>query len=427
MRKTFRFAILFSVIIFQSGCKKEFNDLGTQVIVAEDLDVLLFDDQAIKLSVVKEDSLVSLNAPNTFLGSINDEYFGQTNASIYTELRMASSNLYFGEFPVADSLVLSLAVNGYYGDTLSTLYVRVMRMLEQIETTETDSLGESNNLSVYSSDDFQFDGQELGSTEFTIEPGFSNDLRIDLSAVLAQEILEADSLNFIDNEAFQDFFSGLYIVCDEQTENGVLLSLDLLDVSSKMTIYYHTESSDSLSYDFQINSSADRMTRWQHDYSNTEIENLIESSSTNRGYVQGGVGLRTYIDLPDLSSLKDSNYVIHKAELILPYVSLYLDETFDTPSSLGLAALTEGKNIEILIEDQTIQGSSYFDGNRNETNQEYKFNIARYIYKVVEEGYTSRLCLYVPYSISNPERVMINNYFVDDSIGVRLRLFVTEQ
>ena len=105
-----------------------------------------------------------------------------------------------------------------------------------------------------------------------------------------------------------------------------------------MTIYYHTESADSLSYDFQINSSADRMTRWQHDYSNTEIESLIESSNTNKGYVQGGVGLRTYIDLPDLSSLKDSNCVIHKAELILPYVSLYLDETFDTPSSLGLAA-----------------------------------------------------------------------------------------
>ena len=116
--------------------------------------------------------------------------------------RTASSNLDFGEFPVADSLVLS-HVNGYYGDTLSTLYVRVMRMLEQIETTETDSLGESNSLSVYSSDDFQFDGQELGSTEFIIEPGISKDFRP--LAVIAQEILDADSLNLLIMRLFKIF------------------------------------------------------------------------------------------------------------------------------------------------------------------------------------------------------------------------------
>ena len=33
---------------------------------------------------------------------------------------------------------------------------------------------------------------------------------------------------------------------------------------------------------------------------------------------------------------------------------------------------------------------------RNELSQEYTFNIARYVHKVVEEGYTNRLALGFP-------------------------------
>ena len=82
-------------------------------------------------------------------------------------------------------------------------------------------------------------------------------------------------LKFFDNDAFQSFLNGLYITVDQGLEKGLLLALDLLNENSKLPLYYHNSEADSLSYDFQINSSADRMTRWLHDYSATEIEEAL--------------------------------------------------------------------------------------------------------------------------------------------------------
>ena len=118
--------------------------------------------------------------------------------------------------------------------------------------------------------------------------------------------------------------------------------------------------------------------------------------------------------------------MIHKAELTVPYISTDLDSIYATPSQLGLAAVNADGKLEALTEDQNVGGATYFDGNRNELNQEYKFNIARYVHKVIEEDYSSQLALYVPSSISQPERVLINNQFAD-SIGLSLKLFVSEQ
>ncbi len=424
MKNTLWPTAVIAVALLFSACKKEVNGLGSQLVVSDQLELLSFDDQPIKIAVVKEDSLTTLNRQTVFVGSINDPDFGGTTASFYTELRMPSSEVTFGTMPQADSMILSLELAGYYGDTLSPLSISVMQMLEPIETTTTDSLDTQSSVNIYSNVDFDIDPQALGSLEFLFQNSGSTGLKMTLSNSFAQSFLDADPSNFSDNAAFQSFINGLYVTAVNGTDQGLLLELDLLSASSKLSIYYHNNEADSLSYDFQINSSADRMTRWAHDYSATEIEEAINSEDASRGYVQGSVGLRTYIDLPELSSLKDSNYVFHSAELSIPYIESETATIFSSPVQLGLAAVNSEGNLELLTEDQSIQGSAYFDGSRNELAQTYTFNIARYIHKVVEEGYTNRLALYVPYSVSQPERVIINNDS-EDSVGVRLKLFVS--
>jgi hypothetical protein len=413
-----------AVAILFTACKKEWNELGSQLVVSDELELLSFDNQEIKISVVKEDSLSSLNSSKSYIGSINDPYFGTTTASLYTEFRIPSTDVDFGASAQVDSFVLSLDIAGYYGDTLSPLSISVREMLENIETSTTDSLDVETSVNIYSSDDFDVDPQLLNNPQQALQSIVNTEVNITLSNTFAQHFLDADSANYADNEAFQSFFSGLYITADQVLDNGLLLELDLLNENSKLTLYYHNEIADSLSYDFQINSSADRMTRWSHDYSATEIESAIDMEHVYQGYVQGSVGLRTYVELPDLNSLKDSNYVFHSAELIIPYISTEVDSLFYSPSKLGLAAVNSDGNLEVLTEDQNIQGSAYFDGNRNETSQTYTFNIARYIHKVVQEGYTSRLALYVPTSVSQPQRLIINNHAVD-STGLRLKLLVS--
>ena len=343
---------------------------------------------------------------------------------MYTEFRMPSTDVDFGVSAQADSIVLSLDIVGYYGDTLSPLSISVMEMLETIETNVIDSLNVETSVNIYSTNDFDVDPQLLNTPHQALQSIVNSELNITLSNSFAQHFLDAETSNFVDNDAFQSFFNGLYIEADQGLENGLLLEFDLLNENSKLTLYYHNETADSLSYDFQINSSADRMTRWSHDYSATDIETALNTEYVSQGYVQGSVGLRTYVELPDLNSLKDSNYVFHSAELIIPYISTEVDSIFFSPSKLGLAAVNNDGNLEVLTEDQNIQGSAYFDGNRNETSQTYTFNIARYIHKVVQEGYTNRLALYVPTSVSQPQRLLINNNAVD-SIGLRLKLLVS--
>ena len=413
-----------AVVMLFSACKKDWNELGSQLVVSGDFELFSFNNQEINISVVKEDSLRSLNSSTSYIGYLNDPLFGITTASLYTEFRIPSTDVDFGQSAQADSIVLSLDIVGYYGDTLSPLTINVSEMLETIETTTTDSLDVETQIDIYSTDDFDVDPQILNNAQQELQIVVNSDLNITLSNTFAQHFLDADSSNFVDNEAFQSFFSGLYISANQSSGNGLLLGLDLLNEKSKLTLYYHNETSDSLSYDFQINSSADRMTRWSHDYSTTAIESSLNEQNVSQGYVQGGVGLRTYVELPNLHSLKDSNYVFHSAELIIPYISTELDSIFYSPSKLGLAAVNSDGNLEVLTEDQNIQGSAYFDGTRDETSKTYTFNIARYINKVVREGYTNRLALYVPTSISQPQRVIINNNVMGGE-GIKLNLMVS--
>lgn len=419
-----KISVLFLLICLFSACKKNWNELGSQLIATENITVLSFDSLKIKASIHKEDSLSSLNTSSYFLGSFTDADFGSTNANIYTEFRMPSSDVVFGENAQADSIVLSFQIEGFYGDTSSALNISVKEMLEEITSSTTDSSGQDSSIVIYTDQDFLIDNTTIGSLSYTAASSGTTLVNINLTNEFAQSFLDAETLNFEDNTAFQSFFKGLYISCDQYTSQGMLLELDLLDVSSKLTLYYQNNESDSLSYDFQINSNADKMTRWSHDYSTTNIPNLIGEEDLVQAYVQGSVGYRTYLTLPSLESLKDSNYVIHKAELTIPYIYNENDSVFSIPNKLGLAAVNSQGGLEILSEDQNIQGSSYFDGNSNTLDQTYTFNIARYVHKVIEQGYTNRLALYVPSSVISPERVLISNDAVN---SIKLKLFVSKQ
>ena len=419
-----KISVLFLLICLFSACKKNWNELGSQLIATENITVLSFDSLKIKASIHKEDSLSSLNTSSYFLGSFTDADFGSTNANIYTEFRMPSSDVVFGENAQADSIVLSFQIEGFYGDTSSALNISVKEMLEEITSSTTDSSGQDSSIVIYTDQDFLIDNTTIGSLSYTAASSGTTLVNINLTYEFAQSFLDAETLNFEDNTAFQSFFKGLYISCDQYTSQGMLLELDLLDVSSKLTLYYQNSKSDSLSYDFQINSNADKMTRWSHDYSTTNIPNLIGEEDLVQAYVQGSVGYRTYLTLPSLESLKDSNYVIHKAELTIPYIYNENDSVFSIPNKLGLAAVNSQGGLELLSEDQNIQGSSYFDGNSNTLDQTYTFNIARYVHKVIEQGYTNRLALYVPSSVISPERVLISN---DAENSIKLKLFVSKQ
>ena len=233
MKYTLRSIAILAVVVLFTACKKEWNELGSQLIVSDDLEIFSFDDQEIKISVVKEDSLITLNRPTSFVGSIQDPYFGNTTASLYTEFRIPSTDVDFGSSAQADSIVLYLDIAGYYGDTLSPLSISVREMLETIETTTTDSLDVESSVDIYSTDDFAFEAQLLNEPEQAMQPIVNSELKVTLSNTFAQHFLDADSANYADNDAFQNFFNGLYVTAGHGVNDGLLLELDLLNENSK--------------------------------------------------------------------------------------------------------------------------------------------------------------------------------------------------
>ena len=443
MKKLHRTAAFVACLtVLFSACKKDWNELGANLIVEEDFNLVHIDSFSIETSVMIDDSIKALNHNNVFLGSINDPVFGSSKASFYTEFRLPSSDVDFGDEAQADSIVLSLAYSSFYGDTTIAQFISVHELTEAISPTVTDSSGTDSTLVFYTFDDFDYDASPLFSQSVSTYPSQKvwvdgeeevAQLRLHLPIEWAQHILDAGSENLADNEAFLEFFKGFYIQADA-SGLGALLKFDLLHQASSMEVYYHNAEGDSLSYDLQINQNSNRSVHWDNDYSGTELSSIIEGVITDHdAYLQAGSGLKTILEIPYIryliptnSTLEDSAvYVIHKAELILPNRSSLNDSLFTIPSSLQLEALDENGERIALAED-LAQGPAYFDGKYDEESGDYRFNIARYVQKVLLEGYTNQLVLSVPSSATSADRVALQAMQAD-SLGVRLNLTLSKQ
>ena len=57
MKHILRPIATFAVVVLFASCKKEWNELGSQLVVSDDLELFSYDNQEIKMSIVKEDSL----------------------------------------------------------------------------------------------------------------------------------------------------------------------------------------------------------------------------------------------------------------------------------------------------------------------------------------------------------------------------------
>ena len=71
---------------------------------------------------IEEDSIRTDETTKNLLGAIAlDEVFGEIAASFSTQLLLIQDAVDFGEYPVLDSAILTLAYDGYYGDTIADI------------------------------------------------------------------------------------------------------------------------------------------------------------------------------------------------------------------------------------------------------------------------------------------------------------------
>ena len=374
------------ILALVSSCKKESDVLGLELQPeSEILNAFITDTSTLITFPLLEDSIRTdyrVMLLNNLVGSYTDPVFGRTTAGFYSQFRLTSSNVNFGDSPQLDSIVLSLAYSGYYGDTTTTQTISVYKMTE---TMHADS-------NYYSTNEFGIDNTPVGTLTFQPRPNTSvlvdtvasaPQIRIILDPGFGDEILNAGAGNLTSNDTWLQFLPGLFIKADDVFSNGAILYINYASSQTRLTLYYNNTANDSLQYGFEISASAARVNKYNHDYTISPIQFGDSVQGSIASYVQSMGGVKTKIDFPYLNKLIEQGPIaVNKAELIIKVA----DNTTDTYAPHNrfvlFASDSIGKNV-VLPDQITSVTSAFFGGEYNASTKEYVFNIPRYVQQII--------------------------------------------
>lgn len=399
MKQTFlknllRLSAAIFLLSFLFSCEEP-DIVGLEVQPPNDkMDVVFCDTITLVAYSVKEDSIRTDETVYNLLGSNYDPVFGKNSASFYSQVRLSSDNVNFGtdSVPVCDSIVLSLLYKGIYGDTSAPQTVKVYELAESIYK---DSVYYSNREVLTTGVSIVYNNSKtfVPNLKDSVTVGGEKQapqLRIRLSDALGQQFLDASSTSLSDNTNFLEFFKGIYVTSLPASGDGAIMYFDLLNSLSKITLYYHNNTTDSLKYNFVCNELCARINHFNHSkyqYADPYLLSEVLGDTTNGDnilYIQSMAGLKIRIQYPYIRDLINNGRIaINKADLIVAadadhYGSL---STYAPPPQLVLLEELDGK-IRLLLDQ--YEGMTYYGGAYNSSKKEYKFNIARHIQQVVD-------------------------------------------
>ena len=384
-------------ISYLSSCEKD-NEFGIEINPdSNTLGAIYSDTFSINTFSVISDSIRTdeLNGPSP-LGNYIDPVFGGVNASIITQIRLEQSYNFIpdnGDINdiIVDSVVLYLAIDGYYGD--------IQEQQFKVEIIDEDIFKDStyhNTSNVITKAEDISNGLIIESDP--LFPGyFSGDLvnqailgiPLNIEKFATPIVNESGNTTLDGNDGdneFLTFFKGIKISSANGT-NGGLYYINLLNSFSRIRLFYRDTSGvssehDTLDFDFNINSNCAYFHKVIHDYSGTQIENVVNQPDLgqNQFFVQTLGGINGRITIPSFDSLIAKPVIINKAEIILPFEDYPYDD-YPSPTSLFISR----KNIEGEYEflPDLFEGS--LGGNFNVVDKNYTFNITRHLNEVVAE------------------------------------------
>lgn len=360
---------------------------GNKPFVGQDTTFALFAYSSFEDSVISDETSVNL------LGSIYTETFGRSNNSIFTQVRISSLYPEWGDNPVADSVIFTLVYEGYYGNLETQQTVRAYRILEDLHW---DS-------SYYSTVNFETSTEEMAAYSFypdltqipVIDSGggtsdttyINAELRIPFDDSFADYMFNLDTMHTASSEAFLEEFKGIHLITDNvgSPGDGAILYFNLLEQRSNLTIYYHNDEEDSLSFRFFINLNNARVGRYAHEYELSTDQNFIDqvvNGDTSKGneflYLQGTGGVKTDIWFPGLQDWADDNErIINEARLIVNLAEEYDED--DNPPSTSLILFQNTATGSFDFIDDQLQGENYFNGKYDAVNNSYFFRLSMHL------------------------------------------------
>lgn len=423
-----RLRILTLILVFGliglSSCRKNPKKVGNDLQPTNSLISVSFnDDTDIKTSTFTVPYLSTKMLGYAFLGNNNDPVFGTSNFDFFTQFSLSTESQIWGDNAVADSVVLNLVYNGYYGDTTEYMTVKVYEILEDMYA---DSTYRSNMV-------LECDDNELANYMFSPRPHTVVDTTLD-RGILRIPINPALGTKFIENEAelvsntkFKEFFKGLRVQCDITQAEAAICYFNLTHSYSYLRVYYHNDT-DTLKYDFSITSSDVRYNHYYHDFS-TATNPITFNDTTNNAklYVQGTAGTRVWVNFPNIQEWAnsfESNVVINEAKLCL-YGAVTDTARYIPPTKLVVAGAKFDTDTTYLIIPDQLVGAEYYGGAYDSSEDQVYFRITEYVQNVIQNGNYATNCdgllIYVDQGSYVPRRWAFHGP-QSDSTDKRIRL-----
>jgi len=161
---SFSFVLISLLTFFLISCNPDKDDiLGLDLIQDDEfvIEKLSFPNDSIPIPIhtFQEDS-VSGFSPYNLLGSFRDDYFGQSNASFFTQILLPNSNIDFDHDPNTDIKVeLSLPYYKAYGNSSQPITVSVFEVTESLAGLDTSA--------AFLSESYEYNSSPLAQTTFS--------------------------------------------------------------------------------------------------------------------------------------------------------------------------------------------------------------------------------------------------------------------
>ena len=418
--KTLFFSVL---VVLYSSCSKTTESIGNGLVPGDDHILTSYTDTlALECHAECIDTLYTTGLSTVLLGSMVDPVMGLTNANLFTQLHISSTNQYFGDNPVVDSVVLQLAYTGYYGDTTTIQTVHVYEL--------SDTLGGSEQY--YQFSDLMVVGEDLANGyQFQPHPKTTfavvgNDtltqavLRIPLSNSFGERLATADSIIYSSPSAFKEYFYGLRISFESVSQNGAICYFNpTSNTVTKLQVYYReTPDANPMRYDFYITSDDVYFNQYLHEYTlgAPDFTQQVLAGDTALGqtqlYLQSMGGVRCVVRFPDLMHWADSlqeeriHLIINEAKLVIP-AAPDPDSTLAPPASLALVNVKTTGGTSLLPD--YLEGTNYYGGTYSSSKQSVTFRISEYLQGVILGTIDSKgLYLNIYGASYNAQRMVIN-------------------
>ncbi|MBQ5857086.1 MAG: DUF4270 domain-containing protein [Bacteroidales bacterium] len=387
--KTKHLLIFFVALIAFVSCKKVPNIGSSLQPNSNFIKVAFSGDHDIVAETERIDSLNTKAASLSLVGDLNDPIFGKSNLSFYTQLGLTSNSAKWGKGATTDSIVLQMIYSGYYGDTLSSITLKVHEVAEKMS---------GDSMTYYSNTSFAC-GEELASYTFSPRPKTRSNIdddsltaavvRIPIDNALGEKLINNED-QLTSNATFMNFFNGLYVSCEPTNETGVICYFNLLNSKSYLRIYYHNDY-DTTFYDFNVSDKYIRFNHFEHDYSNAQAPITFNDTTNNEYlYVQSTAGVRSRLIFPNLAQWAvdmNTNVLINEAKLIMTGANGMINgvnndtSMFTQPAQLVVVKANEDGSYSILP-DQLV-GTKYFNGMYDPKTDQVWFRISEYVQDLV--------------------------------------------